>query len=481
MGNAFLQVVQLSLAVSRGRGYGEEMSNRYRPHILATLSLGLPLIGSHLARMAIGVGDTVMVGWYGVEPLAALVIATSFFFILFFLGMGFGTGVMGLIASHIASGNQTEVRRGARMALWLSTAFALAVMPLLWWSEPILLALGQTPVVSALAQDYLRIAGWGLAVVLGQVTLSSYLAALERTQIVMWVTLAGLPLNLFLNWVLIFGNLGAPELGVRGAAIASVTVQVVQLVLLVAYAAWLPMARQYNLFQRFWRPDWQAMGQVARVGWPIGLTMVAEGGLFVASNVMMGWIGTPQLAAHGIALQITSITFMAHLGLSNAATVRVGQAKGRGDRAWMRDAAITVMLMSLVFSAIAIAIYLLFAEGLVRLYLDPADPQAPQIVAIGASLLMFAALFQLTDAFQVIALGFLRGVHDTNVPMWIAGFSYWVVGMPVAWALAFPLGLGPPGLWLGLCAGLTVAAILLMRRFWRGHARGDWTRAVAPV
>ncbi|MGR3250428.1 MAG: MATE family efflux transporter [Paracoccus sp. (in: a-proteobacteria)] len=457
------------------------MSNRYRPHILATLSLGLPLIGSHLARMAIGVGDTVMVGWYGVEPLAALVIATSFFFILFFLGMGFGTGVMGLIASHIASGNQTEVRRGARMALWLSTAFALAVMPLMWWSEPVLLALGQTPVVSALAQDYLRIAGWGLAVVLGQVTLSSYLAALERTQIVMWVTLAGLPLNLFLNWVLIFGNLGAPELGVRGAAIASVTVQVVQLVLLVAYAAWLPMARQYNLFQRFWRPDWQAMGQVARVGWPIGLTMVAEGGLFVASNVMMGWIGTPQLAAHGIALQITSITFMAHLGLSNAATVRVGQAKGRGDRAWMRDAAITVMWMSLVFSAIAIAIYLLFAEGLVRLYLDPADPQAPQIVAIGASLLMFAALFQLTDAFQVIALGFLRGVHDTNVPMWIAGFSYWVVGMPVAWALAFPLGLGPPGLWLGLCAGLTVAAILLMRRFWRGHARGDWTRAVAPV
>ncbi|MFC0200997.1 MATE family efflux transporter [Paracoccus rhizosphaerae] len=457
------------------------MSNRYRPHILATLSLGLPLIGSHLARMAIGVGDTVMIGWYGVEPLAALVIATSFFFILFFLGMGFGTGVMGLIASHIASGNQTEVRRGARMALWLSTAFALAVMPLMWFSEPILLALGQTPAVSALAQDYLRIAGWGLAVVLGQVTLSSYLAALERTQIVMWVTLAGLPLNLFLNWVLIFGNLGAPELGVRGAAIASVTVQVIQIVLLVAYAAWLPMARQYNLFQRFWRPDWQAMGQVARVGWPIGLTMVAEGGLFVASNVMMGWIGTPQLAAHGIALQITSITFMAHLGLSNAATVRVGQAKGRGDRAWMRDAAITVMWMSLVFAAIAIAIYLLFAEGLVRLYLDPADPQAPQIVAIGASLLMFAALFQLTDAFQVIALGFLRGVHDTNVPMWIAGFSYWVVGMPVAWALAFPLGLGPAGLWLGLCAGLTFAAILLMRRFWRGHARGDWTRAAAPV
>lgn len=469
------------LAAFCGCGYGKTMHSRYRPHVLATLSLGLPLIGSHLARMAIGVGDTVMVGWYGVEPLAALVIATSFFHILFFLGMGFGIGVLGLIAAHVAAGRETEVRRGARMALWLSAGYALAVMPLMWWSEPILQALGQTDTVSALAQDYLRIAGWGLAVVLGQLTLSSYLAALERTQVVMWVTLAGLPLNLALNWVLIFGNLGAPELGVRGAAIASVTVQVVQLLALIAYAGWVPVARKYNLFQRFWRPDWQAMRQIARIGWPIGLTMVAEGGLFVASNIMMGWIGTPQLAAHGIALQITSITFMAHLGLSNAATVRVGQAKGRGDRAWMRDAAVTVVWMSLAFAAVAIMLYLLFAEQLVRLYLDPTDPQAPQIVALGAMLLMYAALFQLTDAFQVIALGFLRGVQDTQVPMWIAGFSYWVVGMPVAWALAFPLGFGPAGLWLGLCVGLTFAAVLLMRRFWRGHARGDWTRAAATV
>lgn len=453
--------------------------SRYRPHVLATLTLGLPLIGSHLARMAIGVGDTVMIGWYGVEPLAALVLATSFFHILFFLGMGFGTGVMGLIAAHVASGHETEVRRGARMALWLSAGFGLLVMPLMWFSEPVLLTLGQSPVVSALAQDYLRIAGWGLGLILWQVTLASYLAALERTQIVMWVTLAGLPVNLFLNWVLIFGNLGAPELGVQGAAIASVTVQATQLVLLIAYAEWLPKARRYHLFQRFWRPDWQAMAQVARIGWPVGLTMVAEGGLFVASNIMMGWIGTAQLAAHGIALQITSVTFMAHLGLSNAATVRVGQAKGRGDRAWMRDAAITVIWLSLLFAMLAIAIYLLFAEQMVRLFLDPADPQLPVIVTLGASLLMFAALFQLTDAFQVIALGFLRGVHDTNVPMWIAGFSYWVVGMPVAWVLAFPLGIGPGGLWLGLCVGLTCAAILLMRRFWRGHARGDWTRAAA--
>ncbi len=456
------------------------MSNRYAPHVAATLSLGLPLIGSHLARMAIGVSDTVMIGWYGVEPLAALVIATSFFQVLFFLGMGFGTGVMGLIATHIASGNETEVRRGARMALWLSAGYALAVMPLMWFSEAILLGLGQTPVVAGLAQEYLRIAGWGLLAVLGQLTLNSYLAALERTAVVMWVTLVGLAINIGLNWIFIFGNLGMPALGVRGAAITSLSVQMLQLVALLAYAHWLPRARKYHLFQRFWRPDWQAMREVARIGWPIGLTMVAEGGLFVASNVMMGWIGTQQLAAHGIALQITSITFMAHLGLSNAATVRVGQAKGRGDAIWMRDAAMTVMALSLCFACIAIAIYLLFAQPLVRVFLDAGDPQAPAIVAIGAGLLLYAALFQLTDAFQVIALGFLRGVHDTRLPMLIAGFSYWVVGMPVAYGLAFGLDVGPPGLWLGLCVGLTLAAILLMVRFWHGWARGVWTARPGP-
>ncbi|MDO5613530.1 MAG: MATE family efflux transporter [Paracoccus sp. (in: a-proteobacteria)] len=453
---------------------------RYRPHITATLALGLPLIASHLARMAIGVGDTVMIGWYGVTPLAALVIATSVIHILMFLGMGFGIGLMGVIASDIAAGHETEVRRGTRMALWLSAGFGLLAMPLMWWSEPVLLLLGQTPEISSLAQSYLRIAGWGLAILLWQVVLSSYLAAMERAQVVMWVTLIGLPVNLALNWVFIFGNLGAPELGVRGAAIATLIVQVGQLLVLMAYAAWLPYARKYHLFQRFWRPDWPAIRQVAVIGLPIGLTMVAEGGLFVGSNIMMGWIGTQELAAHGIALQITSITFMAHLGLSNAATVRVGQARGRGDGIWMRDAAVTVIALSLAFAVVAITIYLLFAAPMVRLFLDPTDPQAPLIVGLGAYLLMYAALFQLTDAMQVIALGFLRGVQDTRVPMWIAAFSYWVVGMPVAWLLAFRAGMGPGGLWLGLCVGLTVAGVLLMRRFWVGLLRGDWTSA-APA
>ncbi|SMG24740.1 MATE family efflux transporter [Paracoccus sp. J56] len=454
---------------------------RYIPHLRATLALGLPLVGSHLARMAIHVADTVMMGWYGVTELAALVIAVSFFNILFFLGMGFGIGVMGLIATAIARGDEVEVRRSARMALWLSVIYAVLVLPAMWYSGPILLAVGQKPDVAQLAQDYLRIEGVGLIAVLCQLTLNSYLAAMERTQVVLWITLAGLPVVIFLNWVLIFGNMGMPEMGVRGAAIAAVVVQYVGLLAIAAYAAWLPVARKYRLFQRFWRPDRTEMRAVFLLGLPIGLTMVAEGGLFVGSNVMMGWIGTRELAAHGIALQLASLTFMLHLGMSNAATVRVGQAKGRGDALGMRDAGITVTVVSAVIAVLAVAAFELFPRQLVGLYLDATHAETPAIIEIAAALLFYAGLFQLTDAMQVIGLGLLRGVQDTRVPMVIAAVSYWLVGIPVAYGLAFIAGIGPAGLWLGLVAGLTCAAVLLMRRFWRGLARGDWTRAAPTV
>lgn len=450
---------------------------RYRPHLTATLALGLPLIGAHLARMAVGVTDTIMVGWYGVEALAALVLATSFVHLLFFLGMGYGIGVMGLIATAIARGDETEVRRATRMALWLSLGHGVLVMPILWWSQPILIALGQTPEVAGLAQDYLRIAGWAMGANLAALTLNSYLAALEKPNVVLWITVAGIPVNAFLNWVLIFGNLGAPEMGVRGSATATLIVQLATLGALAGYAAWLPMARRFVLFQRFWKPDWVAMRAVIRLGLPIGLTMVAEGGLFIATSVMMGWIGVKPLAAHGIALQITAMGFMVPLGLSNAATVRVGQAKGRADATGLREAALVAVALAGSFGLMTAALFLSLPEGLVRLFLDPLDPATPALIALAAGLMFYAALFQIADVLQVVTLGLLRGVHDTGVPMWIAGFSYWAVGMPLAYGLGFllPGGPWPGGLWLGLVAGLSLAAALLSARFWRGVARGAWT------
>ena len=452
---------------------------RYRPHVIATLSLGLPLVGGHLARMAIGISDTVMVGWYGVDALAALVLATSFLFILMMLGAGFGIGVLGLLAAAHARDDRTEIRRATRMALWLSTIHAGLIMPLFWFSKPVLLALGQQEIVAQLSQDYLRIAGWGAGLTLWAMVLNSYLASMERTQVVLWITLAGLPLNIALNYALIFGHFGAPELGVRGAAIASVTTQGVTLAAILAYALWLPQTRPIALMKRFWRPDWPAFRAILRLGLPVGLTLVAEIGMFVGSNIMMGWFGTVALAAHGIALQIASITFMFQLGISNAATIRAGQAQGRGDAVMMRDAAKVVIWIATGFGVLTSLLFIALPGPLVSLYLDPSNPDSAAILSLATVLMFWAALFQLADALQVQALGLLRGVQDTRVPMWLAGISYWAIGLPAGYLLAFPLGMGPAGLWAGLLIGLCVAAVLMLRRFYAGLARGDWTRARA--
>ncbi|MCB2116810.1 MAG: MATE family efflux transporter [Rhodobacteraceae bacterium] len=447
----------------------------FAAHLRAVLVLGLPLVGSNLAQIALHVTDTVMLGWYGVAELAAVVIGSSTFFVLFILGSGFAQAVMPMVASAMGRGDETQVRRDTRMGLWLSILYGALIYPVMFWSEPILSALGQTPEVARLGQDYLRIAGLGMVPALILMALKSFLSAQERAGMVLWATLAGLVLNGLLNWALIFGNWGAPELGVRGAAIASVATQFLTAALMAGYAGLLPELRRFHLFQRFWRPDWPAFVQVWRLGWPIGLTGLFESGLFEAAAIMMGWIGTMELAAHGIALQLAAITFMGHLGLSMAATVRAGRAMGAGDRAGLRDGAVAAMALSLVLALGVIAIFVAMPERLAALFLDPANPETPAIIAYAAGLLAVAALFQLADAAQVMALGLLRGVHDTKVPMIMASVSYWLIGIPASYVLAFPLGLGGTGLWLGLVVGLAVAAVLLMARFWL-----RWGRVAAP-
>jgi len=454
----------------RGAGYARPMSARaiaLRAHARALVVLGLPLAGSQLAQMALHVTDTIMLGWHSVEALAAGVLGASSFFLVFTLGSGFAHAVMPLVAAALGRDDDAQVRRDTRMGLWLSAGFGVLAYPLFWNARPILDALGQDPVVAGLAADYLRVAGIGLAPALGVMVLRAFLSSLERGHVVLWVTLAGVAINAALNWVLIFGNLGAPEMGVVGAAAASVGVQVAMLVLLAAYAARGRGLGRYAVLSRLWRADWAALRQVFHLGWPIGLTGLSEGGLFHASAIMMGWIGTTELAAHGIAIEVTAVAFMLHLGLSNAATVRVGRAEGAGDRAGLRDVSVAALGLSGGMACAIIALYLSLPEPIIRLFLNPADPRAPEIIAFGSVLIAFAALFQFFDAGQVMLLGLLRGLRDTRVPMVQTAISYWLVGIPASYLLAFPLGLGGAGLWLGLTVGLAVAACLLGLRLWR--------------
>jgi MATE family multidrug resistance protein len=449
----------------------------YKNHTKAILTLGLPLIGGHLGQIAIGVTDTVMLGWFSVEALAAVTLASSYFFVLFIFGSGFAFAVMPMVAAFVAEEDETSIRRATRMGLWLSMGFGILALPALIWSEPILRLLGQGDDIAAEAARYLRVAGWGIIPALLVMVLKSYLAALERTQIVLWITLFSAVVNALANYALIFGNWGAPALGVVGAATASVVTQLVSLAGVLLYIIFI--VPQHQLFVRLWRADIHMLGQVFRLGLPIGLTTLSEVGLFAASAVMMGWLGTIPLAAHGIALQLTSITFMVHLGLSNVATIRAGNAFGRRDVAHMARGAAVVTVMSIVISALTIVAFIGFPEPLIDLFMQINEPARLEILAIGAGLLAMAALFQLVDGAQVIALGLLRGMQDTKVPMWMAAFSYWAVGVPCSYLLGFTLGFDGVGVWAGLVIGLSVASVMLNTRFWGVALRRLGNRAPA--
>tara|TARA_R110002096_G_scaffold2150_7_gene11401 strand:+ start:12 stop:1367 length:1356 start_codon:yes stop_codon:yes gene_type:complete len=436
----------------------------YPNHAKAIMTLGLPIIGSHVAQMAIVTTDTVMMGWYGVEELAALVLAGSFYFVVFLVGAGFSFAVLPMVANASELGDDVKVRRITRMGLWISALYAMILIPFMWWSKPLLVGLGQADVTAQLAQDYLRIAGFGLFPALFVMVIKNYLAALERTQFVLWLTVATALLNVVLNYMLVFGNWGAPELGVRGAAIASVAIVTLSLPVLVIYAK--AVMPEHVLFQRIWAVDRGALVQVFRLGWPIGLTNLAETGLFTAAAILVGWIGTHELAAHGIALQWASLTFVVHLGLSNAATVRAGRAIGRQDMVRLKRGGVMVTAMSLGFGFIIVAIFLAWPEALIGVFIDSTDPARDQIIAVGVALLMMAALFQIADAIQVIALGLLRGAQDTRMPMVFAWISYWVIGLPASYVMGFVWDYGAVGVWMGLVFGLSVAAVLLNVRFW---------------
>lgn len=438
-----------------------------RQHIRALLVLGLPLIGSHLAQFSVHVVDTIMLGWYSVTALASSVLATSMFFVIFIMGSGFAFAVMPVVAEAAEKGDDTRIRRVTRMGLWLSVLYAVLFLPLMIWSAPFLRMLGQTDELAGLAQDYLRVAGFGLIPALLVMVLKSYLAAMERTQVVLWVTVGAIFVNAAGNWALIFGNFGFPEMGLRGAALASVITHLATFLALAVYATRIKGLREHALFQNLWRADLGALRETFRLGWPIGLTNLAESGMFSASALIIGLIGKIPLAAHGIALQIASATFMIHIGLSQAVTVRVGRALGRGDMEHLGRGGFAGVLLSGGIVAVTIVLFLAVPELLISGFISPQEPNRADILAIGVLLLAVAGLFQLVDAGQVMALGMLRGIQDTRMPMYLAAVSYWGFGIPSSYILGISLGYGVVGVWLGLVIGLLFATVLLWWRFLR--------------
>ena len=427
------------------------------------VKLAIPLIGTHLANVALGITDTIMMGWYSVPALAALVLGNAYFFVFFLFGAGFSFAVQPLVASSSSAGEFILARRYMRMGLWLSLIYAALILPFFFSAGKILILLGQASDTSDYAENYTRIVGFGLIPALWAMVIRFFLSGLHLTKVTLFITLTTVLLNIPLNYVLIFGNFGFPELGVTGAAISSVIVQIITAVSITAYA--LGKLPKYKLLKRFFHFDKVAFLKVAKLGLPIGTSIVAETGLFTASSIMMGWFGAVTLAAHGIALQIASVMFMVHLGLAEASTIKAGNAWGNKNILDLKKGAKVAASCSILFSFIAMTFLILFGDAVVSIYVDIDDPSREQIIHIGALLLIAAALFQFVDGGQAMALGLLRGIQDTAVPMIITILSYWLVGIPSAYLFAIVLNWAPLGIWAGLATGLASASLLLSIRF----------------
>ncbi len=433
----------------------------------ATLYLAVPLVITSIGQVAIRTIDTVMLGWLGAEQLAGGALGINFYFPLYLFGLGVAVAISPMVAQALGAGEQAGVRRSVRQGFWAVTLIGLVCSLLIWNAAPVLRLLGQTEANIVLAEAYLRAAIWGFIPSLWVIVLRAFLVSHSRPQPALVVILAGALLHALGDYTLMFGHFGFPALGVAGAGISNSVVQCVMLCALLVYAQRARAFRGYNLLQRMWRPDWARLAEVFRIGVPIGLTILAESGLFAAAVYLMGILGTVGLAAHAIALQCAAVAFMIPLGICQATTVRVGLAAGSGDRAGVGRAGWVGIALGAGVSVVPAAVFWLLPRPLLGAFLDLSLPQNLPVVELAVTFLGVAAVFQLFDGVQIIAGGALRGLKDTRIPMVIAVVGYWGVGFGLCLALAFPLGLGGLGIWLGLAAGLLVVAILLVHRFQR--------------
>jgi len=440
--------------------------NSWRGHIRATLTLGVPLIGAQLAQLGIHTTDVVILGQLGAQTLAAMVLAGQFLFTVLIFGSGFSIAVMPMVAQAYGRGDATSVRRSLRMGLWVAIVYWVLAQPLFWNAEAILLAFGQKPDVAALAGNYVLIAEFGILPALLYNVFRALVSAIGKASVILSVTIAMLALNSLFAYALVLGHFGLPALGMTGAAIVSVAVQFAGLLFLIAYVESIEQTRKYELFVRFWRPDWKAFFEVVHLGLPIGITVLAEVSLFSVASLLMGQIGTLQLAAHGIALQLASISFMVPLGLSQAATVRVGIAHGRGDLDGLIRASITVMAIATLVAVFCGLLLFFWPTYFGSWFINVDSADAAAVLGFAGPFIVVAGIFQLMDGLQAIASGLLRGLKDARVPMILALISYWPIGFLLAWVLAFPFGMGGIGIWIGFLIGLCAASVLLCGRFY---------------
>ncbi|CAN7746704.1 MATE family efflux transporter [Mesorhizobium sp. LjNodule214] len=437
--------------------------HRLAVELMETAKLALPMVLTQLGQIAMMTTDLAFIGRLGPEAVAAAALANR----VYLVSVAFATGLLAVIAPLAAeafgAGNLGVVRRSLRMGLWAALLISLPIMAFPLRGEQILLAFGQAPHVTRLAQQYLFGLTWGVAPALWFLAIRTFMGAVNRPEPALGITLAAIPVNALLVYLLIHGKLGLPRLELFGAGLATTLVNCATFLAGLWFTTMCRPFRYYHGLAHLWRFDWPMMRQLIVIGMPVSISFLMDAGFFSAAALLMGMISTAALAAHQIAFQVFVILYMIPSGISMAAAVRVGHAVGRSDGPGIKRAGLVAMLLGIVVAAILTVVVIASRFEITALFLGKSADDANATIGLAGNLLLVGALFFITEATHSIALGSLRGLKDTRVPLLFATIGYWLIGFPLSYLLSFKMG--PIGIWIGMAIGTTTSTALLVLRF----------------
>ncbi len=423
-----------------------------KEHLRRNISLATPVIIGQLGHIMVSVADTAMVGQVGVVPLAASTFANTFFSLLMLFGIGVSYAITPLVAATPES-DKPHLLAFLQNGLLVNVVVGLGLMFLALGVTPIMDMFGQEKAVAEAARPYLTIIAFSLLPIMIFQTFRQFSEGQSNTFHPMWVSVLANLLNVGLNYLLIFGKMGFPALGLNGAGWATLISRVIMVILMIV-----TIRRQWAGFR--WQFDLSIVKRLVKLGIPSGMQYTFEVSAFAIAAIMVGWLGAEALAAHQIALNLAAITYMASTGIAAASQIRIGNQMGLRDKVTLRQAGFSCFVLVAVFMAFCGLLFIVLRDFLPALYIDNT-----LVEEMAATLLIIAAAFQISDGVQAVGLGVLRGLTDVRIPTLVTFLAFWVFAIPGGYLLGFTLGLGVEGVWYALSAGLTIAAILHIIRF----------------
>ncbi|MCZ8332441.1 MAG: MATE family efflux transporter [Flavobacterium sp.] len=443
--------------------------SNYTKEFKYNLKLAYPVILGMIGHTLVGIVDNIMVGKIGPTELAAVSLGNSFIFIAMSLGIGFSTAITPLVAEAHGKSNREEGRLAFHHGLYLCTILGLILFGFVFFSKPLLSFMGQPEAVVTLAEPYLDIVGFSLVPLIMYQAYKQFADGMSQTKYSMWATIVGNVANVVINYFFIYGIWIFPELGIIGAAIGTIASRIIMLIFM-HYIMKSKTKFEYY-FEGFTLKEIkkEINLKIIKIGLPSSMQMFFEVALFTGAIWLCGMIGTTSQAANQIALSLASLTFMFAMGLSVTAMVRVANQKGQEDYIMLRTVGLSIFILAVILEIVFALLFIAFHQVLPLIFVNTQDlatiVETQEVIAISAQLLIVAAFFQISDGIQVVVLGALRGLQDVKIPMYMTFVAYWVIGFPVSIYLGLYTDMKAVGVWIGLLAGLTAAALFLYLRF----------------